>query len=228
MFISNNCASFQFWLKENLVEHEKVSKYYENDCRYQISVWTGNSDFIDQICQKRVFPVENRKSEHRHWILRIRIGLGAMALPGQSRERGRERQREWERHTNTHRETQRERELTIYSIAGPRAKFANENAMALLGQVRDSWPSMVPLGHMELTKTQEIFILILILFLVYILVFIFVFQFCFSFHFRFCFHFCFCFRFCFLFVFIFVFAFVLIFVFVLFIFGFLLIFFYFF
>ena len=25
--------------------------------------------------------------------------------------------------------------------------------MALLGQVRESWPSMAPLGHVELTKT---------------------------------------------------------------------------
>ena len=32
-------------------------------------------------------------------------------------------------------------------------KFANENAMALLGQVRESWPSMAPLGHVGLTKT---------------------------------------------------------------------------
>ena len=31
MFISNNCGSFNFWGKENLVKHHKVSKYYEND-----------------------------------------------------------------------------------------------------------------------------------------------------------------------------------------------------
>ena len=33
MFINNNHASFHFWWKENLVKHQKVSKYYENDCR---------------------------------------------------------------------------------------------------------------------------------------------------------------------------------------------------
>ena len=33
LFISNNCASFHLWWKENLVKHQKVSKYYENDCR---------------------------------------------------------------------------------------------------------------------------------------------------------------------------------------------------
>ena len=32
MFISNNRASFHLWCKENLVKHQKVSKYYENDC----------------------------------------------------------------------------------------------------------------------------------------------------------------------------------------------------
>ena len=32
MFISNNRTSFQFWWKENLVKHRKVSKYYETDC----------------------------------------------------------------------------------------------------------------------------------------------------------------------------------------------------
>ena len=34
MFISNNCASFHLWGNER---HQKVSKYYENGCRYQIS-----------------------------------------------------------------------------------------------------------------------------------------------------------------------------------------------
>ena len=29
--ISSNRTSFQLWLKENLVKHQRVSKYYEND-----------------------------------------------------------------------------------------------------------------------------------------------------------------------------------------------------
>ena len=33
MFISNNRTSFYLWVKENLVKHRKVSKYYEIDCR---------------------------------------------------------------------------------------------------------------------------------------------------------------------------------------------------
>ena len=31
--------------------------------------------FLEQICSKRVFLVESRKSEHQHWILHIRISL---------------------------------------------------------------------------------------------------------------------------------------------------------
>ena len=34
MFISNKRTSVHLWRKENLVKHQKVSKYYENDCRY--------------------------------------------------------------------------------------------------------------------------------------------------------------------------------------------------
>ena len=37
MFISNSHASFHLWLKENLVKHQKVSKYYEND--YDLPAW---------------------------------------------------------------------------------------------------------------------------------------------------------------------------------------------
>ena len=32
IFISNNRPWFHLWLKENLVKHQKISKYYENDC----------------------------------------------------------------------------------------------------------------------------------------------------------------------------------------------------
>ena len=33
IFISNNRASAHLWWKENLVKHQRVTKYYENDCR---------------------------------------------------------------------------------------------------------------------------------------------------------------------------------------------------
>ena len=32
MFITNNHASFHLWWKENLVKHQKVSKYCDHDC----------------------------------------------------------------------------------------------------------------------------------------------------------------------------------------------------
>ena len=33
MFITNNHDLFPFWLRENLVKYQKVSKYYVQDCR---------------------------------------------------------------------------------------------------------------------------------------------------------------------------------------------------
>ena len=33
MFISNNPVSLCLCRKENLIKHQKVSRYYENDCR---------------------------------------------------------------------------------------------------------------------------------------------------------------------------------------------------
>ena len=74
---------------------------------------------MDQICEKMGISGRNEKSGHHHWILhtQIRLGvifLGTMALLGQSTE------------------------LTIYGTARPRAKFTSDNAMVLLGQVKDS------------------------------------------------------------------------------------------
>ena len=37
MFIANNRTSFHLWGMENLVKHQKVSKYYGNDCRFMLS-----------------------------------------------------------------------------------------------------------------------------------------------------------------------------------------------
>ena len=93
--------------------------------------------------------------------------------------------------------------------------------MALLGQSRDSWPSMTPLGHVELTKVQknlesknqnenekqnenknEISFLVLFLFFIFVFVFIFIYVFVFIFVF-FLFPFSFLFLFSFLFFFYF-------------------------
>ena len=74
---------------------------------------------------------KNEKSEQHHWILHIQIGLGAMALLGQTRD-------SWP------------------SMAPLGHVELTKNAMALLGQSRDSWPSMTLLGHVELTKMQKL------------------------------------------------------------------------
>ena len=37
MFITNNHTSFHLWWKENLVRHQKVSKYYDHDCSLTLS-----------------------------------------------------------------------------------------------------------------------------------------------------------------------------------------------
>ena len=41
-FITNNHASFHLWWTERLLNHQKVSKYYEHDCRS----WTAQKHFI--------------------------------------------------------------------------------------------------------------------------------------------------------------------------------------
>ena len=43
-----------------------LNSSYSNWCRHQISAYTDNFDFLEQIHPKRVFPVENRKSKHDH------------------------------------------------------------------------------------------------------------------------------------------------------------------
>ena len=47
MFISNNHALLHFWCKENLLKHQKVSKYYENDYSYK-------SLYVDVGCNGKI------------------------------------------------------------------------------------------------------------------------------------------------------------------------------
>ena len=82
-----------------------------NCSRYQILAWTNNLHFMDQISPERVPLVENGNNEQHHRILQIRIRLVSIlsgAIPLLGQSRG------------------------------PRAKFANKNVTALLGQVGDS------------------------------------------------------------------------------------------
>ena len=49
MFISNNRASFHLWWNENLVRYQKISKYYQNDCKY---VNDSNNNINTTVYQK--------------------------------------------------------------------------------------------------------------------------------------------------------------------------------
>ena len=53
MFTSNNRASFQLRWKENLLKHQKVSKYYQSDCRYL--------PFI----KNKIMNINSRRTRHR-------------------------------------------------------------------------------------------------------------------------------------------------------------------
>ena len=48
---------------------------------YKISAWTNNFDFLNQICLKKVLPVEKQKKWNHHWILHIWIILGTKFQP---------------------------------------------------------------------------------------------------------------------------------------------------
>ena len=47
MFITNNHNEFHLWWKENLVKHQKVSKYYDQDCSKTFILWNNpNNDIV--------------------------------------------------------------------------------------------------------------------------------------------------------------------------------------
>ena len=73
MFISDNRKSFHLWWKENLVKHQKVSKYYKNDCRLK---WLNFGPNLPKKGYKW-----NSKSKHQHWILRTWTSLGTKFQP---------------------------------------------------------------------------------------------------------------------------------------------------
>ena len=61
------------WKRKNWTT--PLSSAYSNKCRYQISAWTGNFDFLDQIWPRRTFLIEILKSEYQYWILLIQVSL---------------------------------------------------------------------------------------------------------------------------------------------------------
>ena len=59
-----------------LIQVVKISK--KSNILDGVDLWmtSDNFDFLEQICPKKVFLIENRKSEHPHWILHIAISWG--------------------------------------------------------------------------------------------------------------------------------------------------------
>ena len=73
MFITSNHVSSHLWQKEDVIKHQKVSKYYGHD-RYQISKLIILC-FGPYLPKKDIFGQE-RKRKHHHWIPGIRISQG--------------------------------------------------------------------------------------------------------------------------------------------------------
>ena len=131
---------------------------------------------MDQICSKSGFPIKNRKSEYHHWILNVWISVGTkfqlqliiLIFWTKFAQKG-----------YFHSETEKVRYQISASTDNfdfldqicPKRVFPLKNkkieqhhwilhhrirlgaiflgAMALLGQSRESWPSMALLGHVE-------------------------------------------------------------------------------
>ena len=87
MPISNNRASFYMWWKENLVKHQKVSKFYENDCRTMLKLldYTGDHQFFQISPEIKFFLTGVENFSHIGWdrrgtftkIINQRSQLGA-------------------------------------------------------------------------------------------------------------------------------------------------------
>ena len=48
MFIKINRVSFHLWCKENLLKHQKASKYYESGCTFS-GVYTHFDSFLPEV-----------------------------------------------------------------------------------------------------------------------------------------------------------------------------------
>ena len=85
--VPNFSSNKQFWFFGSILLQEGIFGWqfsvntttefctFKLDTKFQFKLKTQNFGFLDQIYPKRVFLVENRKSEHHHCILHIGIGL---------------------------------------------------------------------------------------------------------------------------------------------------------
>ena len=89
VYVPNVSLKWTFWFfgpncPKQSISGRKLKKWtsllnspYLNYFKYQVSPWTDNFHFLDQISPKRVFPIKNRKSEHDHLILHAQISVGS-------------------------------------------------------------------------------------------------------------------------------------------------------
>ena len=86
-FVSNFTFNNQFWFfcikfhfEQTILIFFCIKFHFEQTILifflYQISLWTNNFEFLDQICPRKIFMVKNRKSEHHHWNPLLQINLG--------------------------------------------------------------------------------------------------------------------------------------------------------
>ena len=68
MFINNNRTSFHLWWKRNLVKDQKVSKYYENNCRFNGVYYRDNLPDKIKAGAKDVINLDEHSDIETHWI----------------------------------------------------------------------------------------------------------------------------------------------------------------
>ena len=68
MFINNNRTSFHLWWKRNLVKDQKVSKYYENNCRFNGVYYRDNLPDKIKAGAKDVINLDEHYDIETHWI----------------------------------------------------------------------------------------------------------------------------------------------------------------
>ena len=78
MFISNNRALFHLLINENLVKHQRVSKYYENDCG--LSSIFNVVKLLQMLLIRGILMVKKPDLCYAGFIIQIREGLGIACL----------------------------------------------------------------------------------------------------------------------------------------------------
>ena len=81
MFITNNHNSFHLWRKENLVKHQKVLKYYGQDCSVIVSVFSHTKCVFlsNQRCKVQPTPInlypKGYKEELDYYFFAVKLDV---------------------------------------------------------------------------------------------------------------------------------------------------------